>query len=500
MSSFLDRLNAAAGSAVCAILDQGGSALITAGVWPLNIPQGRLALLGGGAAALLASRYLCEWDPEKPTTLPPSNNPLIQGGQCLETTGCGLTILDSDGAVYRTVQKLVSIFRSGSYPNGTPKITITYVNCDGETIADDESLSRAPFSTVLEPGFECGGEVSKEPDPEWPITIYQEGGDANCTIKVETLGFATVDGYNSAPVFRMSPVLEEREGNSGGVISGCNFAPVIYYSPGGGGGGGNGGDGDPPIYYGPEPEDKDEDEEAPWWLDLLNNIIGGAIGGAVFSALNSFLTTDYEGGTYVLEGPCERDANGDPVEVKEEIEIPTAATFESVLYRLDALAELLQAHKNFRQPVCYVKPGEGNARTIWFQSEEKSPAGNDFLRKRFSYRSKGSMDLGDLIDYWKDFEFTSGPVVVSHRGSSLGFTQVWGFSVDEGKRVIRHAAAEAGVNPDKDGEWQTGSCGNARYGLPMTMRVMRKGGFWHITDREGASNRPIVGKVDRSDL
>jgi len=112
--------------------------------------------------------------------------------------------------------------------------------------------------------------------------------------------------------------------------------------------------------------------------------------------------------------------------------------------------------------------------------------------KRFRYRSESSNDLGRLVDHWSDFTWSAGPVCVQHSGSSVGTPQVWASSADEGKRVIRHAFGEAGVNPDQTGKWTVGGSDNPRYGVPGKMRVCTKGGYYWITERLGSDSRPKV--------
>ena len=138
---------------------------------------------------------------------------------------------------------------------------------------------------------------------------------------------------------------------------------------------------------------------------------------------------------------------------------------------------------------------EGDYRTISFRSDETSPYGKSRLRKRFKYRSQSGLDLGAVVDHWKDFSFASGPVCVKHRGSALGSPQVWAASIDEGKRVIRHAGGEAGINPDQIGKWRIGGSDNSRYGVSDTMRVDTTGGYYWITARDGSDARPIVARV-----
>ena len=173
-------------------------------------------------------------------------------------------------------------------------------------------------------------------------------------------------------------------------------------------------------------------------------------------------------------------------------------TFDiAALSRLDAMQDLLQAHLAYKTPTCGTpRPKlEGDWRTISFISDEISPAGKSRLRKRFRYRSSSSVGLDGLVEHWKDFTFTAGDVIVQHKGASWGTPQVWASSIDEGKRVIRHAGGEAGIDPDQVGEWRISGSNNPRYGMSGTMRVNTSGGYYWITERLESDNRPPVKPI-----
>ena len=161
--------------------------------------------------------------------------------------------------------------------------------------------------------------------------------------------------------------------------------------------------------------------------------------------------------------------------------------------RLDKIEELIEQLKECACPETPVI--EGEYRTISFRSDETSPYGKSRLRKRFKYRSQSGLDLGAVVDHWRDFTWQAGPITVSHFGSALGAPQVWAASIDEGKRVIRHAGREAGIDPDQVGKWGIGGSDNARYGVSDTMRVDTTGGYYWITARDGSNGRPIVARV-----
>lgn len=73
------------------------------------------------------------------------------------------------------------------------------------------------------------------------------------------------------------------------------------------------------------------------------------------------------GTTYSLDSPCEVDANGDKLP-PVLVEAPGALTsFGAMFNRIDALAELLQVHKNLKQPNCKPKQPTGEFVTVNFE-------------------------------------------------------------------------------------------------------------------------------------
>ena len=111
-------------------------------------------------------------------------------------------------------------------------------------------------------------------------------------------------------------------------------------------------------------------------IDLMNTPGSGSNGFENLSELLGllgqiweFLTASTSGTTYTLDSPCEVDEEGvklPPI----EIDAPGAATtFEALLNRTDALAELIQAHKNLKQPGCKHKLA-GEIVTVNFQQIE----------------------------------------------------------------------------------------------------------------------------------
>ena len=227
------------------------------------------------------------------------------------------------------------------------------------------------------------------------------------------------------------------------------------------------------------------EEEFPW-ADLL----------LLLAALLDLLNAEppqYEADTYILKGFCEElNDDGEQPEFSTPI---LGGTFDvAVLSRLDAMQHLLQAHLGYKTPICTEPKPElkGDWRTISFISDETSPFGKSRLRKRLRYRSESGVELSGLVDHWANFVWEAGPVCVIHKGSSVGTPQVWASSIDEGKRVLRHAFGESGVDPDQVGEWRVSGSDNPRFGVSGTMRVNTDGGYYWITERLGSNNRPQV--------
>ena len=253
------------------------------------------------------------------------------------------------------------------------------------------------------------------------------------------------------------------------------------------------GPGEPP-FVGPWDPTWDDDPSNPW-VDFLRDIAAGVLGVGLANVLEGLFEAPYSGATYRLVSVCETDASGEPIsEAVEEI-IPELPINDAILTRLDALVPLLQGQKDFKQPICEPPAPEGDFRTISFRSEQVSPNGKSCLLKRLRYRSISGIGLDGLIDHWKDFSYSAGPVIVKNIGSTCGTLTVWASSIGEGKRVILHAFGEAGVDADQAGRWEISSSTSTRRGMPGTMNIDTTGGYYWITARDGSDNRPMVGKT-----
>ena len=176
-------------------------------------------------------------------------------------------------------------------------------------------------------------------------------------------------------------------------------------------------------------------------------------------------------------------------------EAPVMGTDNGVLglaWRLDALAWLLEKVNLIPYGICGTEKPELAAhwRSLTFESEDLTPNGKRRAVKRFRYRGAQPGQLDALARHWKDFEWTTGPVIVQHKGSPVGTPQVWASSEEEGKRVIRHAFREAGFDADQIGEWGVSGCDNGRYGVSLRVRLKCVDGAWSATSRPSPSGYP----------
>lgn len=80
----------------------------------------------------------------------------------------------------------------------------------------------------------------------------------------------------------------------------------------------------------------------------------------LLTELFEFLTSLHGSGSYSLVPPCE---DGDPVVASWD---PGIGTLALVNKKMDAIAELIQAHKDMRQPICHVR-AQGQPVTVNFR-------------------------------------------------------------------------------------------------------------------------------------
>ena len=504
----LTALDKAASYATCDILSNVGGGLVGAAVYPLWPAPYRLGALSLGSLSLLASRYLCP-DME------------VGGQDQNDRSGCQLTPNGGFPVKYQPETgeggagfsgevwvEIVDIEkRPASAGPDFEEARLTALRTDGTVhIASPEwQVVQAGTTFGMRPaeGDECGGDpdgnIPVPPDAFNPINYTDV--ETNCTYTINLLGFGeTYQGGPQVPIYNIQQATPGLRAN-GGRVGGCNFDPVIYMpgpttGPGDGPGGGGGGGGGGPIVI---PWDGGGGGGGgggtPDWVQLLLNALAGGGGTIIANLILDALKQVYPGLIYRMVSVCEKDPDGEPISEAIEVPIPDLPAPDAQLARLDALVELLQASKNFKQPICESESPpipEGDFRTVSFRSDETSPYGKSRLRKRFRYRSVSGNDLSALVDHWKDFSWEGGPYRVRWVGGSWRSPEIWAASEAEGQRVIQHAAAEAGVSPLKGGRWSTRLSSSGRQGVPGTMRVDTTGGYYWITARDGSDERPIV--------
>ena len=511
--SNLALLNRAASATTCQLLSTFGQGLVGAAVWPLWAPQGRLVALGAGSLSMLAANYLC---PPMDIDNAPGPADLVEGcgqilpggyGQFQYNSGGGWVSVDRyEWFTKAQVIENTYIDRLPSSGKWTANASVTGIGggspyAVGEFDTEDEAnqvrfrIDPTNGSCAYDP------EVPIPPPPndiDTPI-VYNDN-ETNCEYTVSLQGFAQVyNGGPANPVFIISASGTER---AGGRVGGCNFNPVIYMPmPGGDGGGGGGGSdgGGPgitfPVPDGGPPSGGGEGGDVPWWLPPLVAGSTSAALGLIGDAINDLLQPTLPEGSYTLQAPCDVDEEGNAL--TQTWTYPEQTVDERLIAHQITMLEALQTHLNWKTPTCESEPTipDGDFRTISFRSDETSPYGKSRLRKRFRYRSVSGNDLGAVVDHWKDFSFEGGPCRVRWIGRTWGPVEVWASTEAEGKRVIQHAAAEAGFSPLEDGRWSARVTRSSRLGVPSTMRVDTTKGFYWITARDGSDNRPIVAKT-----
>lgn len=119
------------------------------------------------------------------------------------------------------------------------------------------------------------------------------------------------------------------------------------------------------------------------------------------------------------------------------------------------------------------------------------------LRKRLRYRDQLGRSQEAHALHWEGFEWDAGAVIVAAVGS-WGTAQVWAASEAEGKRVIRHAAAIGGFNPDGEegAEWIVTAPSGGRVGRSGRMRTAERLNLPAVTKRQGSSGSPLLPDLE----
>ena len=490
-------LDQISGAATCQLFAAGAG--IAAQVAMGSAITGQIWGIVGGSAGLLAANALaavngCFANPNNPPPGPGKTPDLckkvttgyyninrMQNGdfigvsvfyvtEVLETTIDGESYPGEDtgypdyNPITWTRYRIRFIDRYGEEDEGTYITSYT-----GGTADENETIAMEYFE-----GAECEEPLPPPPDPEQPVgpPVEVPVPDTECFMSVQI-----IDTYINA------------SGSMSILYEGClQPAPFCegcqrwwYHGPG---------QIDPAP---PEPIPGPDDEplppgppDAPWPKEQLDRIEECA-------CQDKPLPVAIPGGEFVFTAACNKDDEGNLEQKTYPLAgagtIATALT--ALASRQDQIMQILQQHLDWKTPTCSEKPElRGSWVTVRFKSDAPSPLSTARLRKLFRYRSESGLDLGQRTAYWADFTYTAGPVCVIHSGAWWGTPQVWASSGDEGKRVIRHAAGEAGLNPDQVGRWQISGSDNPRYGMPGQMRVAKIGGLDWVTDRDGPDGWP----------
>jgi hypothetical protein len=170
--------------------------------------------------------------------------------------------------------------------------------------------------------------------------------------------------------------------------------------------------------------------------------------------------------------------------------------------RLDALAGMIQDHKDLKQPICTThEPKQGIAHRVRFISDGVSPRNGKHYLRELGYRDQSGRALAEHREHWKTFRWESGPYQVISRGLPWGQPQVWASSFEEGRRVLAHAAAIAGVDVSvASHRWIERVSTYTRNGAVESFGVARDrtGEAWVVT-REEPSGWPELSPEFRTD-
>lgn len=496
-------LERAAQAATCQVLSSAGYSLVGAGAVSLWAGGTGLVPITAGGISLLASNYLC---PDMPLggANPPSDQ--IDGCDQMQPGSYGQSQYKLPGGDWQDMlgQWLYSqAFRLGNTPANQQQDGRWVSQCEVYTANDGTTFQTGSFDTeaeaksvsyrILPTNGECGSSSGGLPPvpPEAYEPIEYTDNITNCNYTVQLQGFAQIqEGGEIQPVYQIEGVSALTRAD-GGRMGGCNFPPTIYVPPGGGGGGGGGGTYLPVPDDGPPPG---PGGDLPWWAGPLAGAVAGAVLNQIAESINDLLAPYFEESEFTLVAPCDKDDAGNPL--VRTWTFPAQREPERLVSHQVALMEIMQQHLDWKTPTCggSVKPKlEGTWISTRWVSDGNSPAGERPLRKLFRYRSKSTRTPTELTAYWSGFTWSAGPVLVIHHGGWWGNPQVWAASEEEGKRVLRFAAGEAGIDPDAVGKWSLGTSSSTRYGMTGNMRLAEEFGEQWVTRRDGPNGVPVPG-------
>lgn len=485
--TFAQSLEAATKSAVCGWLANGGN--VAAANWIVKGSRTPWTAVAGGVAALglLAVNYACNYDPNTgPVPAAPPG--------CWEVSGGWATLYAYDNGVKggftsTNIKRVVSCLPTTTQPPNGTQYELTYIHSTTGATTKAYFTNTATRTHKLEVAQgTCVAQSPTSPVPYEPYTYVDQ--TTNCTFVVEHEAFVMDDSGNVIPVVKISPGAQALA--SGGIIGGCNFGPVIY-APGGGGGGG---------IYTPWVPGTDDPDGKPWWWDLVMGASGRLIGAGIEELLRRLFEEKAPATIYRLTSVCETNEQGEALDLFREVPIPQLPILQGLVARMDAMDDLMQGLKDFRQPICKDAPPSGINYSVQFRSTVKSPYGKERLRKELRYRDQGDAGLIAHRDHWIGFEWESGPWMVISTGLPWGKPRVWASSPEEGQRVLAHAAAISSVNlNDARHKWIVREVQNDRYGPRLKMVVHRDvhGVHW-ISTRNGSNGLPEAALDLSSDI
>ena len=495
--------------AVCNILSVTGESLIGVGIYTAWTAGTGLVPLTAGALTLLAQGALCS-----ETDIGPATGKSSIDGCSLVTNGWAILELKYDTipnfvpSPLASIDRICSIdnipddpeFFNGSWgyyvtvtgrPKSDPEGGCTFTTTEFVSLGLPEALAKTTvFRLSVQEGI-CSG--SQSPGPLMPVVPDYEYTDpeTGCTLNYEFQGMVELSkGGEVSPVFLVSGG-DYQSVRSGEKVGGCNVYNYIAYKrdklgpevpiygepPGGGGG-------QPPF----PPQDGDD----PFWLDAIKTALGLFIVDQLLALFNAGGGPDLlPAAEYQLVAPCNKNDEGEPETITAFL--PEQNIYERLLdMQVEQLA-FIQQQLSWKTPICRDHPVLlGDWVTVRFESIENSPQGTRPLRKLFRYRSQSALDLGQIAAYWENFTWNAGPVCVQHKNASWGTPQCWAANADEGKRVIRFAGLEAGIDPDVVGEWVISGSSDPRFGMPGTMQVAKVEGLDWVTSRQGPSGLPLL--------
>ncbi len=455
-----------------------------------EMARGAAMQLGAEAIRWLLSQFGVDWVPDGPDPYPES-----EGGSCglcwkTSASDCGnVSVKYSDGGVATIGQakEILGWSFAISPVDGQMTTEGADVVCLGDTgnqytlqfIHYGSGLSvTCVYLTLVHSGCPCDGLGPGGGNVTPPPVQVTEGA---CTFNLQFVSYiGDAAGNPLGDLMEISPVNPVTPGSA---LSPCTISPTIIYTP---------------IVGEPEFIPPDGPDGTPRSIEEIVEEINNTER-KIIEEINNNTDERIEeyfnervpviaGGTWDLQGVCEKDAEGAILDPQPTTEWTYQGGSAAVVanYQLMLMQEMLQQQLDWRHLTCSGSKPElqGDWVSTGWMSLEPSENSNRPLRKLFRYRSTGDRDVIALLGYWQDFQWEAGPVCVIHKGAWWGLPQVWAASEEEGKRVIRFAGVNAGIDPDTEGTWIVSTSAGGRYGRSGTMTLACYKGQYHVSARE----------------